>query len=749
MRFHLLTVVWGSDFTDRFARITLRSLLAPGNLPELAAKYSVVYDIHTTPADAEWLRAHSAFQEAARHVEFRIHIFSLADIDPKNPSSHWVLWHRGAAQLRQDDDVLITVAADHLFSRDTLSHWAALFLEGRLAVFGSGVQVVLETLLDEIEKSYPMPGPIDVGVPELHALMFRHLHPMKITMLRGSPRWISHPEEHLRPLDGYGFAQNVLTSHAVAFRPRAIRVNENFCPVEKLDRIAFESCLYLSLEPALKLLPLYFHPWRMDGPTLSQFGAWANAFFFDVNLHESRNTHVYAVNGAASSAEHRRAELASQFFVGQIHATRRIFQLWRTLQDKGRHRAAALLGTAHMHTRLRRRLAMRLPATIFVPDESVLDRIEAPELQRLLASGGRELLTVLRAHVAGGRHAVARGDRLVRSDGGPIRTMDGACYNVVGRGGCRVTAGPIRLNEIDIYCIDQPLAPLALRSTTTADLLELPLRSLRRYSCQAMRSAKSGLLWVLQRNRRLYRLVATQREAWRSRSRRGSDVVHKSDDIATALPAYRQALAFRSLDALRQLYAFYRDAVLKGAEIAVTPQARLDKPRPLGEDACTLLSATVRSFPHFAEAWLELGFALLDAGRPNTALDAFSRASALPPTLPVGRFDPDPRVVAALEQARLLMSRNRPPEALAALEAAPLAGLIPRGFHQARARLLLDAGRHSEALEAFDRCMQPDYIHQSFAGQLPRNLAALEALLGHKQSDATIHQQRPETGAVR
>jgi hypothetical protein len=42
MRFHLLTVVWGAEFTDRFAGVTLRSLLALGNLPDLAAAHPVV-----------------------------------------------------------------------------------------------------------------------------------------------------------------------------------------------------------------------------------------------------------------------------------------------------------------------------------------------------------------------------------------------------------------------------------------------------------------------------------------------------------------------------------------------------------------------------------------------------------------------------------------------------------------------------------------------------------------------------------
>jgi tetratricopeptide (TPR) repeat protein len=688
-----------------------------------------LYHIHTTPADAERLGADSVFKEAASYVQFRLHLFSLAEIDRADPSSHWVFWHRGAAQLQEADDVLVTVAADHLFSRDTMSHWAALFRSGRLAVFGSGVQVVMETLQEEIETSFPLPGSIDLGLEDLHALMFRHLHPIKITMLRGSPRWTSHPEEHLRPLNGYGFVQNVLASHAVAFRPRAIRVNDNFCPLEKLDRIAFEPCRYLSLEPALKLLPLYLHRGRTDDAALSQFGEWADTFLFDANVRESCNAHVYAVRRPVPPVERRRAELASQSFVRQIHATRRIFQLWRCLRDSGRHHAARWLATAHTQFRLRRRLALRLPITIFVPEDRALGRVETQEHLRLLASGGGGLLAALRAHVADGHHAIRRGHRLVCSDGGPIRTLDGACYTVSGHGGVRVTGGPIRLIEIDVFGIDRPLIPLALRPATVVEAGGLLVRAIRHRSDQRMRHTRRALLQMLRQNRRLYMRVVNLRRAWREVSRRRS---HGVAQIAapSVLAAHGRALAFRSLDALRQLYGFYRASVLEGTEVPVTPEKRVERIVAPGEDACALLSDAINTGPQFAEAWLELGFARLDAGQPDAALHAFARASTLPSALPVGRFDPDPRIVAVVGQARLLMSRNRPSEALAALESVPLTQPVPRDFHEARGRLLLGAGRISEALDAFDRCMRGDYIHESFAGLLPRSLTALEATLG-------------------
>src|SRR5204863_8171032 len=83
--------------------------------------------------------------------------------------------------------------------------------------------------------------------------------------------------------------------------------------------------------------------------------------------------------------------------------------------------------------------------------------------------GGRALIATLRAHVAAGRHTIARGDRLVPAEGGAIRMLDGSCYSVARRGQVRVTAGPIRVDDIDIYGISRPLVPLALRSPRITD----------------------------------------------------------------------------------------------------------------------------------------------------------------------------------------------------------------------------------------------------------------------------------------
>jgi hypothetical protein len=730
MRFHLLTVVWGAEFTDRFASVTLRSLLAPGNLPDLAAAHPVVYDIHATATDLERLAAHPIFRRAAQIAEFRLHVFPIAQIDPRNPSSHWILWHRGAARLSDADDVLITVAADHLFSRGTLLRWAELFLRGNLAMFGSGVQVVAETIEEEVARTFPPAQPIDLPIEALHDLMFRHLHPVKISMLRGSARWIAHPEEHLRPLPGYGVAQNVLTSHAVAFRPRAVRMNDNFCPVEKLDRVAFEPCRYLSLEPALKNLSLYLHPWQMDDHTLSHFGEWADHFFFAANLLESRKTHVYPIAGPIPPPQRRRAELSARFFVGQMHASRQIVRLWRCFHDRGQCFAARWLAAAHVHARLRRRLPLRVPATVFVPAEGVLARITASERSDLLARGGRRLIAAARAHIAEGHHGLARGDWLNASSAGAIRAGDGSRYAAAARGAARIVAGPIRLDGIEIYIIDRPLISLTLRPATAAEMTEVVVRSLVDRARRATARAKAALLRQLQRNHRLYRRVLAVRTAMGDRLRSdGAPRAGPTPELEPALTLYRRGLAWRALDAMGQLYAFYRTTVLAGTDVAVVPAARLAQAGVAGDRAGQLLTGAAQQLPHFAEAWLELGFARLAAGEPDAASEAFARASALPPVLERARSDPDPRLVAAIERARLLAHENRAAEALAVLEAAPSASPVPWAFHDLRAGLLLEAGRTEEALESFERSLRQDHIHPSFAALLPRNLAMLEATL--------------------
>ena len=385
-----------------------------------------------------------------------------------------------------------------------------------------------------------------------------------------------------------------------------------------------------------------------------------------------------------------------------------------------------------MHARLRRRLSVRVPATVFVPAEGVLARLTASEKMDLLAQGGCRLAAAVRAHIAEGHHRLARGDWLAPSAAGAIRAGDGSRYAAAVRGAARIVAGPIHLDGIEIYIIDRPLTPLALNPSTVADATVALARSLRHRASRVTVRTKAGLVRQLQRNDRLYRLVLKIRIALDPRLRESDAATRarSSPEMQPALAAYRRGLAWRALDAMRQLYTFYQTAVLTGTAVTVAPATRLGQAAAASSRACDELADAVRQSPNFAEAWLELGFARLAAAEPAVALEAFARASTLPPMLARTHSDPDPRTVAVIERARLLARESGPAAALAVLDAAPLARPVPWALHDLRASLLLKAGSIDEALEAFELGMRQDYIHPSFGAQLPRDLAMLEATVG-------------------
>ncbi|MBV8170181.1 MAG: hypothetical protein JO021_25585, partial [Alphaproteobacteria bacterium] len=68
MKLRIVTVAWGEAFIDRFLRLALRTLLAPGNIPSLAARHELGYSFFTTPRDADRLLADPLFAQLARMI---------------------------------------------------------------------------------------------------------------------------------------------------------------------------------------------------------------------------------------------------------------------------------------------------------------------------------------------------------------------------------------------------------------------------------------------------------------------------------------------------------------------------------------------------------------------------------------------------------------------------------------------------------------------------------------------------------
>lgn len=451
MNIRLIAVIWGTEFVSMFLRTGLRSLLAEGNLPDLARAHRVVFTIYTTEPDARAIEASPAFAELRESVDVRFSFFTAADIDSANYGSHNILWERALDVARQNREILFFLIPDLLYAKNTLVRWAARFEAGCHALYTPGPQVVLETILPEIETRFPVDASIiSLNNQDITSLLLRHLHPMHCGMMRNSPRRIPFPEYDIRSVAGRGFVLRELSANPFALDPSHFDSLVNFSPADHLDAVATEPCSVLSVEPLFKRIEWYYRPWCLDATRVSQIGGWWNFFTPPGCAKDSETAHEFCLNNDhVWQAGRARAAAGGRLFRAQVIVSSRIYRLITELQKLGLGRSAALLATALYATNLRRRIGLRGGETLLVPQDGAYDKAGAAQLWDLLAPGReRDLVDLVRDHVllpAEGAEALparktARGLPL-----GPLAS------------GMNLIHGPVMIGGFPVYVIDRVL----------------------------------------------------------------------------------------------------------------------------------------------------------------------------------------------------------------------------------------------------------------------------------------------------
>jgi tetratricopeptide (TPR) repeat protein len=753
LRLRILTVVWGREFVDRFLNLTLRSLASENNLPALAAKFDLVYEVVAPQGDISYVQQHDIYRDLAPRVRFDFRPFQTSHIDTKNSMSHWTLWNQAIERAKTDDVYIITVAADHVFADGAMSRWAELFEQGYLAIYCPGMQVVAETTEAELERDFAGSTVVSLPRDKMFSIMFRHFHPVMLAMCRASPRWMAHPEFHLRGIRGHGIAQRIMTSHAVAFNPARIAMTENFCPREKLDKVAYEPSWFLSAEPFLKYLNLYLRPWRMDDLTLSHYGVWGDGFFLAANLRESAHTYSYALEGQSiSPAEFKREDIGAGRYAQQMQASRSIYRVWRALNENGQHLAARWLAAAHLLGRLRRKIALRGPVTILVPDDPAIAATLPVETGRLLSGNLRPLIDVMRGHVFAGHVGFEPGVRFEVRSTGSIVSATGTRFAFSKRGPFRIVRGPIEIDDARIWIVDRPIEGVTdAVLTPRAELLVAGRRAKATLRGYAGRARTAGI-GILRRNPRTYMFARDLREKvadWQ-RARAGSPAAAANGSEGTvvtsgsprvaivsekSLVLYKRALNGVAHRAMLDLYDMYEGTVLDGSGVTsvVGGQVKSVPAMPL-TTIVELLEKAVGTSPEFAEAWLELGYARRASGDRAGAHAAFDRARGLTPYHQVRRGQSDMRAVAAHEMARGSVEMGEHSAALGALNLSGVMPPYPWQLHMLKAGLLRDTGDAAGALAEIERAMQWNHYEGRFEGMLPRSFEEMLAAIAEREA---------------
>lgn len=736
MKVRLVTVVWGREFVDIFLRVGLRSLLAGGNVLDLARAHRVAYTIYTTPEDRQSFESEPAFVRLAKALDVQFSLFKISEIDSADSGSHGIFWYRAIEMAQRRGEVLFFIMPDVIYARGTLLAWARRFEEGARAVFTIGPRVALETMLPELEARFPARhAALDFSREQLHELLFRHFHPLHTIMRRDSPRRFSHPEYDIRVVPGQGVIVREMVSHPFCLDPGYFSKLRYFAPEDHLESLAFEPCSTVSVEPLLKFAEQWYRPWPLDGNRLSNLGGWwdwhgarscerESEFPFEV---------YYRSNGNRTPCTSRsRAIAAGSFYRAQVLAAARIFKLFTSLREQRFHQAAALLAAANYAGRLRRRLALRRGAILLVPTDAAFAADQERVSQLLLPGRERELLDLIADHIVLDRNelrASRRWRKLVSqsptlpSDSMPLLTARGlraeALFSRMTYSGEPFAVGPFLLYPVDriLWRNDggkpesaprrqQPLLRRGIKGLAHAFHRIVPIikgvllaRRSARFSIRALRKIRRVSIRALRRGARRFGisgLIARvrRRSTPALRLARTAHAIARRDGISVAvrtamrwvrraadqtirppiavpdadIEVLNEVRSVRALQAVEEALAEFLQKLdcgdLRSAPLAFV-QDKLNAlakagGAPLPAMLTSHLLALTDKNPHWAEAWLELGFLRQDEGKIEAALSCFERAMRAKSS----DGTDDSRILAAATRSRLLTVANRHVEAL-------------------------------------------------------------------------------------
>jgi hypothetical protein len=156
----VLLPVWGSEFIGQFLDHSLPTLLAPGNIPAIAAALTTRFVLLTRAADEPTFRAHPAFRHLARVVE--VEFLSIDNlITPGNHSTTITLaFARGvrATGGGMRDTCFFFLVSDYIMADGSLSVVLARMQAGASAVQAGNFQLLEETAQDWLDRRFSNAG---------------------------------------------------------------------------------------------------------------------------------------------------------------------------------------------------------------------------------------------------------------------------------------------------------------------------------------------------------------------------------------------------------------------------------------------------------------------------------------------------------------------------------------------------------------------------------------------------------------
>ncbi len=200
--------VWGEAYVKRWLDISLASLLAAGNLPELARNHSLKVLIYTTDEDLRPILASPALQMLRDTCPVRVTPVAPTAADVRRRSTNIAMTeihNHGLNQAWKDDHGVILLCADLLYADGSFRFVHQAIASGKRAVLtqtGDAPQSAVEPLLQTMAQRN---GPVlTISSRNLAKIWLRTMHPSFLRQIWDADEFSSHPYALYWKLDGHG-----------------------------------------------------------------------------------------------------------------------------------------------------------------------------------------------------------------------------------------------------------------------------------------------------------------------------------------------------------------------------------------------------------------------------------------------------------------------------------------------------------------------------------------------------------------
>ncbi|HEB71903.1 MAG TPA: hypothetical protein ENI77_04715 [Nitrospirae bacterium] len=224
MKIHLISAVWGDQYTDLFLNVCLPNQLTPGNLRAFG-ETDAVYKIYTSSKDAETILDNRFYKEVESLMPTQVvaldHLFRSSGHSTPISILLMTQCHKAAIDsANMANAILVFLPPDQVYSEGAFARLIEIASSGKRAVTLSGVRLSKETFVPAFKEKFTdenghMPSPSR----DLVELALGHLHPITASMYIDAKSPNGAPTHLYWKVGAEGFVARCLHLHPLLLNP--------------------------------------------------------------------------------------------------------------------------------------------------------------------------------------------------------------------------------------------------------------------------------------------------------------------------------------------------------------------------------------------------------------------------------------------------------------------------------------------------------------------------------------------------